>query len=301
MNERDKVNLVQEMQDYIEEHVKADDFTLEGLYAAVGYSRRHADRVFREFLGETPLETVKKIRLTDSVTKLREQEASILEVALESGFDSHEGYTRAFARFFDVTPSSYRKKPVAVPLFIQYPITHYYNYLHGKEENEMETNELICMVTPVERPKRKLLFLRSVNATDYFSFCEEKGCEWDGLLNSIPEKFDTAALLELPPFLQKHGFSKIASGVEVPFSYNGKIPEGYDLAELPPCLLLYFQTEPYENEEDFGIAIGCAFRAAERYDYEKFGYERVPDAAPFFNFGAEAAKGASIAVPARKR
>ena len=73
----------------------------------------------------------------------------------------------------------------------------YYNYLHGKEENEMETKELICMVTPVERPKRKLLFLRSVNATDYFSFCEEKGCEWDGLLNSIPEKFDTAALLEL--------------------------------------------------------------------------------------------------------
>lgn len=84
-----------------------------------------------------------------------------------------------------------------------------------EEENKMETKELLCMVTPVERPKRKLLFLRSVNATDYFSFCEEKGCEWD--------------------------------------------------------------------------------------DYEKFGYKRAPDTAPFFNFGAEAAKGASIAVPVRKR
>ena len=72
MNERDKVNLVQEMQDYIKEHLESDDFTPEGLYASVGYSKRHADRVFREFLGETPLETVKKIRLTDSVAKLRE-------------------------------------------------------------------------------------------------------------------------------------------------------------------------------------------------------------------------------------
>lgn len=69
----------------------------------------------------------------------------------------------------------------------------------------------------------------------------------------------------------------------------------------PPCTLLYFQTEPFEREEDFGMAIGCAFRAAELYDYEKFGYERAPDAAPFFNFGAEAAKGAAIAVPVRKR
>lgn len=301
MTERDKVNLVQKMQDYIRAHLASDDFALDGLYAHVGYSKRHADRVFREFLGETPLEYVKKIRLTDSVRKLWEKGASVLEIALDSGFDSHEGYMRAFARSFDVTPSSYRKKPVAVPLFIQYPVTHYYNHLHPEEENKMETKELLCMVTPVERPKRKLMFLRSVNASDYWSFCQEKGCDWNGLLDSIPEKFDTAAILGLPPFLQKAGFSPVAAGVELPADYDGKIPEGYELADLPPCTLLYFQTEPFEREEDFGMAIGCAFRAAERYDYEKFGYERAPDAAPFYNFGAEAAKGAAIAVPVRKR
>ena len=74
MTERDKVNLVQKMQDYIRVHLASDDFSLDGLYAHVGYSKRHADRVFREFLGETPLEYVKKIRLTDSVRKLWEKE-----------------------------------------------------------------------------------------------------------------------------------------------------------------------------------------------------------------------------------
>ncbi len=129
MNERDKVNLVQKMQNYIKE--QSDGCTLEGLYSYVGYSKRHADRMFREVLGQTPLEYLKKIRLTDSVTKLREQEASILEGALESGFDSHEGYTRAFARSFDITPSDYRKNlwlsrslssipsPTIITIFIQ--------------------------------------------------------------------------------------------------------------------------------------------------------------------------------------
>ncbi len=165
----------------------------------------------------------------------------------------------------------------------------------------METKELLCMVTPVERPKRKLLLLRSKKATDYWTFCQEKGCQWNGLMDSIPEKIDAAAILELPPFLQRPGFSQVAAGVELPFDYDGKIPEGYEIADLPPCTLLYFQTESFEKEEDFGMAIGCAFRAAKRYDYDRFGYERAPDAAPFYNFGAEAAKGASIAIPVRKR
>ena len=104
-----------------------------------------------------------------------------------------------------------------------------------------------------------------------------------------------------PPFLQKSGFSNIASGVEVPFDYDGKIPEGYELAEIPPCLLLYFQTEPYEKEEDFCIAIGCAFRAAEKYDPQRYGYEWADDTAPRFNFGADTATGARIALPVRKR
>ena len=44
------------------------------------------------------------------------------------------------------------------------------------------------MITAKERNKRKLIYLPSKNAQDYFSYCEEVGCEWEGLLNSIPEK-----------------------------------------------------------------------------------------------------------------
>lgn len=56
----------------------------------------------------------------------------------------------------------------------------------------------------------------SLKAHDYWSFCEEMGCDWEGLFNSIPEKLDLVAILELPTFLQKPDTSKIVAGVELP-------------------------------------------------------------------------------------
>ncbi|MGI6659693.1 MAG: hypothetical protein ACOX4N_09885 [Dethiobacteraceae bacterium] len=35
----------------------------------------------------------------------------------------------------------------------------------------------VVTVTVIERPARKLILLRSKKATDYFSYCEEKGCD----------------------------------------------------------------------------------------------------------------------------
>ncbi len=64
-------------------------------------------------------------------------------------------------------------------------------------------NNNFCIITLVHRKKRKLILLRSKKATEYFSFCEENGCDWEGLLNSNPYKLDTAAILTLPDFLIK--------------------------------------------------------------------------------------------------
>ncbi|HBR32766.1 MAG TPA: AraC family transcriptional regulator, partial [Clostridiales bacterium] len=82
------------------------------------------------------------------------------------------------------------------------------------------------MVTTVERPARKLIFLRH-NATDYFSACEEVGCDWEGFYNSIPEKFDTAAGGLLPRFLIQPSTNGQAFFVEVPMDYDKPIPDKY--------------------------------------------------------------------------
>lgn len=289
------LNAVVAAQAYIKTHHKDEDFTIDAICKAVGYSRRQLDRFFIKHKGITLYEYANAVVLSESTKKLLNEESAVIDVAFDSHFRSHEGYTRAFFKRFSVTPNEYRKRKPAIPIFSQHPANHYYILKEGQSMEPIT----ICTVTPIPRPKRKLIYRTSEVATDYLSYCEEVGCDWEGLLNSIPEKMDTAALITLPKSLQKTTISKIASGVEVPLDYSKPLPKGYVMAELPPCTMLYFQSEPYANPDDFASYIGFVFRAIEKYDFAHYGYLRADDIAPTLNLGAETDIGARIAVPVR--
>lgn len=291
------VNAVVSAQEYIKTHHTDLDFRIENVCSAVGYSRRQLDRLFQKHMGITLFEYINAVLLSESAAKLVDSNHAVIDVAFDYHYQSHEGYTRSFAKRFSVTPREYRKNQIAIPLFTQHPANHYYLL---KERQAMDTPS-ICTVTPVNRPKRKLIYLTSHRATDYLSYCEEIGCDWEGLLNSIPEKFDTAALIDLPDFLHENGISKIAAGVEVPLDYGKPLPDGYRIAELPECVMLYFQSQPYENPDDFGKYIAQVFHAIETYDFGRYGYEPANHIAPSMNFGAETEIGARIAIPVSKK
>lgn len=297
MNQNEKIDIVQSMQDYLKQHMESD---LDAMYEHIGYSKRHADRLFSELLHMTPREYVRKVVLTDTAKVLLKSEDNIIDVALNSGYETHEGFTRAFKKHFHTSPDEYRRCPKAIPLFTQYPVWSYYAYLKQKESLYMNENTMICTVMPVERPKRKLILLRSSQAKGYWSFCEEKGCEWEGILNSIPEKMDVAAILELPNSLVKPGTSPTAAGIEVPIDYDKKLPEGFEVIELEAGTMLYFKSEPFEDEKAFGNAIGCVTKAHENYNPKEYGYEFDYENIPKFNFGASPKMGAKLAFPVKK-
>lgn len=161
----------------------------------------------------------------------------------------------------------------------------------------VKENPNVVTVQAVDRPERKLIILRAKKATDYWSYCEELGCEWEGYFNSVKEKFDTAALLELPKYLVTSGTSPFVTGIEVPMSYDKELPEKYDVLTVPPVKMLYFKSLPYEREEDYGEMIDLVIQAVENYNPKDFGYRFAFDKAPKFNFGATAAMGAKYAVP----
>ena len=265
----DKIDLASRMQNYIREHCMDEDFSMDALYASTGYSKRHACRIFKELLYKTPEEYVRAVQMTASAESLIKTDANILDIALDTDYESHEGYTRAFEKLFGTTPSCYRNGQTPIPLFIQHPIKHYYSYLRQKEKKQMENennlnNETkaspsLCTVTVISKPARKLLVMYAKKAHDYFSFCEEVGCEWEGLFNSIPSRLETAALITLPPSLIPEGSTETAAGVELDADAVVKIPEGCSLIELPPCDYLYFQSPPYENESGLGNSLKPEF------------------------------------------
>ena len=153
----DKAAAVSPMQHYIEEHLD-EKITLDDLANAAGYSKYHAVRIFKELTHRTSLETVRALRLTRAAQSLQGADDKIVDVAMDNGFDSHDGFTRAFSRQFGITPQKYHTETPPVNWFAHYPIEAYYQLKEGAEPMSNEKVSRTVTVTVVERPARKLIF-----------------------------------------------------------------------------------------------------------------------------------------------
>lgn len=83
--------------------------SLSNLAAETGQSLFHAHRTLRAVLGETPKHFTLRLRVDRAAAALISSRASILDIALECGFESHESFCRAFRRRYRMSPSAYRK------------------------------------------------------------------------------------------------------------------------------------------------------------------------------------------------
>jgi AraC family transcriptional regulator len=95
-----------------------DDHTLSGddLAARVHLSRFHLDRVIAAIAGEPPATLRRRVLLERAAYRLDTTDRSLLDVAVEAGYASHEAFTRAFARAYGVSPKDWRRHPTAVRL-----------------------------------------------------------------------------------------------------------------------------------------------------------------------------------------
>ena len=95
-----------------------DDHTLSGddLAARVHLSRFHLDRVIAAIAGEPPATLRRRVLLERAAYRLDTTDRSVLDVAVEAGYASHEAFTRAFARAYGVAPKEWRRHPTPVRL-----------------------------------------------------------------------------------------------------------------------------------------------------------------------------------------
>ena len=166
---QEQIDAVQRMQDYIGSHL-TEEITLADLAGVSLFSPWYSYRLFTRQTGITPADYIRRMRLSKSALKLRDDAGKIADVAFEMGFGSGE---------------------------------------------------------PV--------------------------CLW------LPRKYI------------KPGTSEYVQGVEVPADYDGALPEGFEILELPAAKYMMFQGEPFA-EEDYCRAIEEVKEAIRRYDPSVTGY-----------------------------
>ncbi|MDE6105008.1 MAG: helix-turn-helix domain-containing protein [Clostridia bacterium] len=254
------------MQDYIKAHL-SEDIKLTDLAKAATYSPWYARRLFISLLGITPSDYIRRLRLRQSALRLRDEKVNVSDVALDLGFGSVDGYTRAFAREFGCNPKQYALNPVPIRLFNPYGVK--YNNTGSIKAMQQTKNIFIQLV---EKPERKVIIKRGKTATDYWAYCSEVGCDVWGLLTSIKSISGEPVCLWLPEKYIKDGTSKYVQGVEVACGYNGEIPDGFDVISLPAAKYLMFQGEPFA-EANFGAAIEQVQTAIKKYDPNIIGYK----------------------------
>lgn len=71
-------------------------------------SRFHFQRVFRNVMGEAPGSLQRRLRLERAAYDLRHTRSDVTSIALDAGYASREGFSRAFRRAYGHTPSAYR-------------------------------------------------------------------------------------------------------------------------------------------------------------------------------------------------
>jgi AraC family transcriptional regulator len=92
---------------HIQSHL-ADDLSLEQVAGQADLSPYHFHRLFHNAVGETLKQYTQRLRLEQAAYHLKIQDASILDIALNAGFNNHETFSRAFKRWFGVSPRDYR-------------------------------------------------------------------------------------------------------------------------------------------------------------------------------------------------
>lgn len=86
------------------------DVSLGAIASALGRSPFAVHRAFRRVTGETTKRYTSRLRLDRAAAELLVSTRSILDIALDSGFASHEVFTRAFLRRFGMSPRAYRAR-----------------------------------------------------------------------------------------------------------------------------------------------------------------------------------------------
>lgn len=107
MNYQKQLNKVIE---YIGKHID-EDLNLDQLSEIACFSKYHFHRLFTVFVGLSLQQYIRWLRLKRAAHQLIiDKDQSIIEIAMNAGFESHEAFSRVFKQVCGLSPSQFRQE-----------------------------------------------------------------------------------------------------------------------------------------------------------------------------------------------
>ncbi len=283
---------------YIDTHI-TQEITAEQLAARAGFSAFHFCRLFQWRVGYTPMGYVRSRRLAFAAHELSSARR-ILDIALEYGFETHSGFSKAFRRHFGCAPEVYRLHahsdkplPPALPEMDKYLI-----------------GGIVLEPKMVTRPAVKIagyaLKTSSNNGENSTSIPQFwSACMGSGDLKKLHEEGfvkDHAEYGACFPEDPNTGEFDYVIGLEV--KDGASIPTGYHVCELPPAAYAVFSTPPCDAAH-FVPSIQGVWQFIFNDWFPKSGFEYAPGCVDFERYDdrcmSETAKVCDIYIPVVKK
>ena len=96
-------------QRYIRLHL-SEPMTLDAVAQEAGSSSYHFARLFHAYVGETPFEFLRRLRLVTALRMLQEDsEATVTEIAFTIGYETSAAFNKTFRKVLEMSPGDFRK------------------------------------------------------------------------------------------------------------------------------------------------------------------------------------------------
>ena len=235
----DWIKSFQKSINYIEEHI-TEPLDYDRIAQEMNISGFYFQKIFSILCGISPGEYIRNRRLTLAGSELLATDQKVLDLALKYGYDTPEGFTRAFTRFHGVTPNAARKEKTPLKSFSRLSISI---SLKGGTSMNYRIEEK-CNFQILAKTQRFSKIEDVCSRKDIPIFWSE--CHQDGTLKYLTETGKKDGVLGDSIV----GICMEDSTVVKDFPYSigaeydtGSIPEGYRLFDIPAATWLIFEAE----------------------------------------------------------
>ncbi|MCM0647199.1 AraC family transcriptional regulator [Clostridium swellfunianum] len=269
----DYIQLIQNSIDYIEENLK-EELSVDKLSELTGFSSYHYYRLFNAYVGMPVMQYVRRRRMLHGISDVVNKGKKIIDVAMQYGFNTHSGFSKAFNKEYGCSPSQYIENiNGSIPKKIDLMVLKKYNLLKGIVMEPKITTKLSFRIAGYEF---ETSFESQRNEREIPAFWERFEIEnWeDKLYEEVKPSVHGEYAVCFPPNMETGKFQYLL----------GVTAEAYDrpseniiITEIPEALYAVFTTPPapYENRE-FSKAIQGTWNYIMYEWFPNSGYEIAP-------------------------